>query len=78
MAAKVHGLNLNDKSASLALLAITFEPKAGPDAPGGDVTLTFSGGAAIRLSVECVEIEMKDLGAAWSAKRSPVHPEDKT
>ena len=75
---KVHGLDLKDKRAALALLAITFTPGASPDAPDGDVTLTFSGGAAIRLHVECLEIEMKDLGAAWSAKRSPAHPDDKT
>ena len=77
LAVKVHGLDLNDKRTALALLAITFAPKTGNDAPGGDVTLTFSGGAAIRLSVEYLELEMKDLGAVWSAKRSPAHPEDK-
>lgn len=74
--AKVQGISLNDKTTVLALLAVTFEPTAGPDAPEGDVTLTFSGGAAIRLNVECVEVEMQDLGAAWAAKRSPEHPED--
>jgi Protein of unknown function (DUF2948) len=78
LAAKFHGLDLKDKRASLALLAVTFQANPGEDAPDGNVTLTFSGGAAIRLSVECVEAEMKDLGAAWSAKRSPEHPEDKT
>jgi hypothetical protein len=74
--AKVQGFSLNDKSSALALLAMTFQPTAGPDAPEGDITLTFSGGAAIRLSVECVEVELKDLGAAWAATRSPEHPED--
>lgn len=76
LAAKVSGLDLKDRRASLALLAITFEPVADPDAPGGDVTLTFSGGAAIRLTVECLEFEMTDLGAAWATKLSPVHPDD--
>ncbi len=78
LAVKFNGLDLKDKRAALALLAVTFQAKPGEDAPDGDVTLTFSGGAAIRLSVECVEAEMKDLGAAWTAKRSPEHPEDKT
>ena len=86
LAAKVNGLDLKGKTSSLALLAITFEPSAipdalsgpdGPDGPDGHVTLTFSGGAAIRLSVECIEAELKDLGAAWSAASSPVHPDDK-
>lgn len=76
LSAKVSGIDLKDGRAALALLAITFTPSADPEAPNGDVTLTFSGGAAIRLSVECLEFEMKDLGAAWSTKRSPVHPDD--
>ena len=74
--AKVHGLNFKDKRAALELLAVTFEPASPNETPEGDVTLTFSGGAAIRLSVECIEAELKDLGAAWTAKRSPEHPED--
>lgn len=77
LAAKVNGIDLKDKRASLALLAITFAPIDDPDTPGGDVTLTFSGGAAIRLTVECLEFEMKDLGAAWATKLAPVHSEDK-
>ena len=73
---QVQGIDLKDKRASLALLAVTFNPTKEPDAPEGDVTLTFSGGAAIRLSVECIEAELKDLGAAWTAAHSPKHPED--
>ncbi|MFT3733408.1 MAG: DUF2948 family protein [Hyphomicrobium sp.] len=74
-AAQIQGLDLKDKRTSLALLAVTFEPTGGAKSPEGNVTLTFSGGAAIRLGVECIEIELKDLGAAWAAKRSPEHPE---
>jgi hypothetical protein len=74
--AKFQGIDLNDKRAALALLALTFEPTSGPDEPAGDITLTFSGGAAIRLSVECVEAELKDLGAAWTAARPPEHPDE--
>jgi hypothetical protein len=75
-AAKIQGFDFKDKRAALALLAVTFEATAGPDSPEGDVTLTFSGGAAIRLSIECIEIELKDLGATWTTKRSPDHSED--
>jgi hypothetical protein len=74
--ARVHGVDLKDKRAVLALLAVTFEPSNHTETPEGDVTLTFSGGAAIRLNVECIEVELKDLGAAWAAKHSPRHPED--
>jgi hypothetical protein len=73
---RFHGFDFKDKRAALSLLAVTFDPTAGPDTPEGDVTLTFSGGAAIRLGVECIEIELKDLGAAWATSRSPEHPED--
>lgn len=78
LSAKVSGMDLSDKRATLALLAITFRPSNATDAADGDVTLTFSGGPAIRLTVECLEIEMKDLGAAWSAKSTPVHPDRKS
>ena len=78
MSAQVQGLNLKDKSATLALLAILFEPSPAPEAADGHVTLTFSGSAAIRLHVECLEVEMKDLGAAWAAKHTPEHPETKS
>ncbi len=64
-----------DKAASdevLSLLAIGF---SGRDEPGGDVTLHFSDGAAIRLEVECIEAQMKDLGPVWEALATPGHPD---
>lgn len=76
LSAKLQGIDLKDRRAALALLAITFEPTGGTETPEGDVTLTFSGAAAIRLHVECVEVELKDLGAAWATKHSPEHPDD--
>jgi len=55
----------------LSLLAVSFEPK---DHPGGFITLTFSGGASIRLKVECIEAELTDLGPAWRTRSRPQHP----
>jgi hypothetical protein len=78
LGAKVQGIDLSDKRVTLALLTVSFTPSTTPEAPDGDVTLTFSGGAAIRLSVECLEAELKDLGAVWSAKRAPEHSDDTT
>ncbi len=78
LGAKVHNIDLMDRSAALALLAIVFEPSAEADSAAGNVTLTFSGGAAIRLTVECVEAEMKDLGAVWKARRAPSHSGDES
>lgn len=77
LAAKTSGFDLGDKRAALALLAVTFAT-ASDEAPDGDVTLTFSGGAAIRLSVECLEIQLEDLGAKWAAKSAPEHPDDRS
>ena len=76
LSAKVIAIDLKDRRATLALLAIDFAPANAAEGPDGYVTLTFSGGAAIRLGVECLEFEMKDLGAAWSTKRSPTHPDE--
>lgn len=50
----------NGKDQVLHLLTVEFEAT---DAPAGIVTLVFSGGAALRLSVECLEVELVDLGA---------------
>ena len=62
-------------TAVLSLLAIQFEPAA-PDNPAGVVTLLFAGDAAIRLEVECIEAELRDLGPVWGARAKPAHPED--
>ena len=77
LASQVLGLDRKDKSAAVALLAVTFEPNPVPESVDGHITLTFSGGAAVRLRVECLEVEMKDLGAAWAVKHGPTHPETK-
>jgi hypothetical protein len=59
-----------DKDAVLNLLSVEFQPA---DAPGGVVVLTFAGGAALRLEVECLEAEIADLGPAWATKLCPAH-----
>ena len=61
------------KSEALNLLAVGFSEN---DAPGGVLTLTFSGGAALRLEVECLEVELADLGPAWGTEVCPAHPLD--
>jgi hypothetical protein len=70
LGAKVSGFQPGNADAVLSLLSIAFDETA---APGGTLTLTFSGNAAIRLEVECVEGEMKDLGAAWQTQSLPEH-----
>jgi hypothetical protein len=73
LAAKVQGIDMRRQDAVLSLLAVSFEPR---DMPAGSVTLHFSDGAAIRLEVECIEAELKDLGPVWSVKSMPRHPDN--
>jgi hypothetical protein len=70
LAAKVSGLDLSRKDTVLSLLSVAFEPASEPQ---GFITLRFSGGGAIRLEVECIEVELKDLGAAWMTRHKPEH-----
>ena len=58
------------KDAVLNLLAVEFSPT---EAPSGIVTLTFSGDAALRLEVECLEAELADLGPTWTTACCPAH-----
>jgi DUF2948 family protein len=73
LAAKVQDIDMRRKDAVLSLLAVSFEPG---EAPAGAVTLHFADGGAIRLDVECIEAELKDLGPVWRAKSMPRHPND--
>lgn len=71
-AARLKGIDLGDKKRVLSLLAIQFEAAAEGD-PAGAVSLVFAADAAIRLDVECIEAEMRDLGAAWATGSKPDH-----
>ena len=70
---KCRNVDAAGKEAALNLLAVGFEQT---DPPSGVVMLTFSGGAALRLEVECLEAELSDLGPAWTTECCPVHAED--
>jgi hypothetical protein len=59
-----------DKDKILNLLAIEFDES---DPPAGTITLIFSGGAALRLQVECLEAELADLGNTWTPATCPGH-----
>jgi hypothetical protein len=64
------GLREQPQGAELNLLAAHFVET---DAPAGLVTLTFSGGAAVRLEVECLEAELRDIGPRAPVDDSPGH-----
>jgi hypothetical protein len=67
---KCRGLDQASKDAILNLLAVEFVEG---DAPAGIIILTFSGGGAIRLDVECLEAELVDLGEVFAAATCPHH-----
>jgi hypothetical protein len=69
-ACKCRNLDQSNKDALLNLLAVEF---AARNPPSGTVTLTFSGGGAIRLDVECLEAELVDLGEVFAAAKCPDH-----
>ena len=73
-AARLKGIDLADKKRVLNLLAIQFEPRGEGD-PAGAVSLIFAADAAIRLDVEYIEAEMRDLGAVWATSSRPEHTE---
>lgn len=56
--------------AALALLSVVFSPD---DAPSGHIDLTFAGGGAVKLEVECIEARLADLGPEWETQTLPVH-----
>lgn len=70
LSCKCRHVDPSGKDAVLNLLAVEFSET---DAPAGVVTLIFSGGAALRLEVECLEAELADLGPPWSAAACPAH-----
>ncbi len=74
-AARLKDIDLADKKRVLNLLAIQYEAAA-PDDPAGFVSLVFAADAAIRLDVEYIEAEMRDLGAAWATRSKPDHADD--
>src|SRR5262249_18263893 len=67
---KCRCVNPHGKDDILNLLAVEF---AETDGPAGVVTLTFSGGGALRLEVECLECELADIGPSWPCTGRPSH-----
>ena len=65
------GFDPKNGATVLNLLSLGFAPG---DAPAGSLTLIFSGGAAVRLDVDCIELSLSDLGPSWPAAKQPGHP----
>ena len=70
LSVKARRLKREPRDAVVELLALDFQ--AG-EAPGGEVLLSFAGGADLRLEVECLDAVMADLSRPWATPRSPRH-----
>lgn len=64
------GFRPKNQGLILNLLDIGFKET---EPPAGYVEFIFSAGRALRLYVECLEAELRDLGVRWTAKSAPNH-----
>ena len=67
---KLSNISRDKPDEILSLLALTFEANEGA---GGNLHLIFSANATLCLKVECIEVQLSDMDAAWQAKSEPVH-----
>lgn len=62
----------DEPHAVLPLLALTLEP----DGPGGGpcrLLLSFGGGAALRLTLDSIDLVLEDIAGPWAASAVPDH-----
>jgi hypothetical protein len=64
------GLGDPDRETTLNLLGVTFQKT---DPPAGMIMLAFADGALVRLDVECVEVELRDMDLRAPAESCPGH-----
>lgn len=68
LSVKASGVDKTMPEEVLSILAI--RPVDGkPEA----LDILFAGDATLRLEVECIEVQLADLGSAWAAKGRPRH-----
>lgn len=66
------GIDRQDKDQVLSLLAVRFEQNG--EGPEGTIELALSGTGTIALDVECIEVQLTDIGGAWETEWKPQHP----
>ena len=70
LAVKSRRLRREAPDAVVELLAVDFKPG---EAPGGQVVLSFAGGADLMAEVECLDAVLADISQPWPTPRSPSH-----
>ncbi|MBY5496312.1 DUF2948 family protein [Rhizobium leguminosarum] len=71
LAVRSLGIDRQKRDEVLSLLALRFEKKG--EGPEGTIELSLSGTASIALDVECIEVQLADIGGAWEASSKPRH-----
>ncbi len=68
------GVSKGDPDTVLSLLGLQFDPT---EAPSGTLTLTLAGDGAMRLTVEALEVTLKDVTRPYVApsRKLPHHPD---
>lgn len=72
LAVRSVGIDRDNRDEVLSLLAVRFEQKG--DGPDGTIELALAGTATIALDVECIEVQLADIGGAWETGSKPRHP----
>jgi len=67
---QTQGLKLGAKEAVAELLTLAFEAQS---EPAGTIKMTFAGGGAIKLDVECLDAWLTDVSAPWPTPHRPGH-----
>ncbi|THF50789.1 DUF2948 family protein [Allorhizobium terrae] len=65
------GFDRTDKEQVLNLLALNFNQKG--EGPDGTLELVCAAGATIALDIECIEVQLADVGGAWETTSRPNH-----
>lgn len=70
-AVRSRGIDIDDKSRILELLAITAAGEVG----SATIELVFAGGAGIRVECERIAVHGQDVGEPWPTLHRPRHPD---
>lgn len=70
-AVRSRGIDIDDKSRILELLAITASSGSG----AATIELVFAGGAGIRVECERIAVHGQDVGEPWPTLHRPRHPD---
>jgi hypothetical protein len=66
------GVDQNAPQQALNLQSLLFKPFSGEgQQPTGHILLAFQSGATVRLDVECIEAQMRDIGPHWPSAHPP-------